>query len=76
MENHKNLENVCDMCYLNYDLNLENNKTVNFLYDYSKQLNKNKLKEDKIFLWQKNHSLLLKQMGITFNVNFLIKHLL
>ena len=53
---------------LEYDL--EKEKNINFLMDYSRGLLLNKFHDEKIFEWQKEKSSLLKKFGVEIlNIN-------
>jgi hypothetical protein len=74
MENNKRalFSDDYDMCSIEYELTDKKNKTINFLYDYSKVLHKNNYRDKKIAKWQRNHIMLLKQMGVAILVKLII----
>jgi hypothetical protein len=49
------------------EYNIEEDKRIEFLYDYSKYLIKNKLYDEKVLNWMVENSHLLKHMGLDFN---------
>jgi hypothetical protein len=49
------------------DYNLEEDKRIEFLYDYSKYLIKHKCYDEKVLNWMVENSHLLKHMGLDFN---------
>ncbi|MCQ2818290.1 MAG: hypothetical protein MJ252_13565 [archaeon] len=49
---------------MEYNLNPKNSSTVDFLYDYTKELSKRKLADPQIFNWIIENSLFLKATGV------------
>jgi len=55
------------ICSASYDLDNKENKNIDYLFDYSKFLFKNKLDDDSILYWIVERIPLLKPLGLDVN---------